>query len=498
MISQVQDLYQLIYNKLVNKESLEPSLLTRLHTQIFLQNMEQNCELEEFYYDILRKHIQSHHSISPEQLEILVNVVYYLGIFINQQTLFTKAFQIIKENLIDNQPIIQNSLYLNILQACGSQKICLKQGHQFVNIDINNNYFKSRFLTPYLDSITQRIPKDHIIQFIENEQQKIKSLHPESENYVIQELKFFIIQQQLKTVDFKKNSQELLDLFNFLQIEDKYQYNLKQKLSNLQDKDNSINSFYQLAIKYKEFLQQYLDLEFEQFFSLFKEQLNNIQNFYQKEKHMLIALNEIIEEYLIKHDCLQNLLETSDENIGYFSQCMIQSIDHFINLMMEKLFKLVSPYRSNFNLSLQRAKVNKMSQYHHKLVDKYKLRELEKYLKIAQNSISPLYLPYPQFISQTAEIISDIPHQLHQYLPKEDKKRYELSVYGYAEVTYKQDYTLVLNTKQLVSLYHLINNNHKQIDEFSLILFQKFGLINAEGNINNDWQPSHKCLILFK
>ncbi|CAD8179581.1 unnamed protein product [Paramecium pentaurelia] len=497
MISQVQDLYQLIYNKLVNKETIEPSLLTRLHTQIFLQNIEKNLELEEFYYDILRKHIQSHDSISPEQLEILVDIVYYLGIFINQQSLFTKAFQIIKENLIDNQPIIQNSLYLNILQACGSQNICLKQGHQFLNIDINNNYFKSRFLTPYLDSITQRIPKDNIIQFIQNEQYQIKLLHPESENYIIYNLKFFIIQQQLKTVDFKTNSQELLDLFTFLQIEDKYKYKLKQKLSNLEDKDNSINSFYQLAIKYKEFLSQYLDLDFDKFFQQFKVQLNNLQNFYQNEKHMLIVLNETIEEYLLKHDCLQNLLETQDENIGYFSKCMIQSIDHFVNLMMEKLFKLVSPYRSNFNLSLQSAKINKMSQYHQKLVDKYKLKELEKYLKIAQNSIRPLYLPYPQFISQTAEIISNIPNQLLQYLPKEQKKIYQLSAYGYAEVTYKQNYTLVLNTKQLVSLYHLINNNLKQIDQINFNLFKKLGLINAEGSINNDWQPTHKCLILF-
>ena len=34
---------------------------------------------------------------------------------------------------------------------------------------------------------------------------------------------------------------------------------------------------------------------------------------------MLIALNETIEEYLIKHDCLQNLLESPEEDVGYFS-----------------------------------------------------------------------------------------------------------------------------------------------------------------------------------
>ncbi|CAD8095387.1 unnamed protein product [Paramecium sonneborni] len=497
MISQVQDLYQLIYDKLVNKESLEPSLLTRLHTQIFLYNMEKNFELEEFYYDILRKHIKNHYSIYPEQLEILINIVYYLGIFINQQQLFTKAFQIIKENLIDNQPIIQNSLYLHILQACGSQNIGLKQGHQFLNIDINNEYFKSRFLKPYIDSITQRIPKDNIIQFIKDEQQNIKNLHPESEDYIIYELKLFIIQQQLKTIDFQNNSQELYDLFSFLQIEDKYQYNIKQKLSNMIDKDNSINPFYQLAIQYKSFLLQQLDLDFNQFFSFFKLQLDNIRNFYQNQKHMLIVLNETIEEYLIKHDCLQYFLETLDEDISYFSQCMISSIDHFVNLMMEILFKLVSPYKNNFNFFLQIAKINKMSQYHHKLVDKFKLKELEKYFRIAQNSQRPLYLPQPKFISQNAEIIQDIPFQLQKYLPKEDKKRFELSVYGYAEVLYKENYRLVLNTRQLVSLYQLINNNFKQVDENSLVLFQKIGLINAKANINNDWIPTHKCLILF-
>ncbi|CAD8097371.1 unnamed protein product [Paramecium sonneborni] len=497
MISQVQDLYQLIYDKLVNKESLEPSLLTRLHTQIFLQNLEKNLELEEFYYDILRKHIKNHHSISPEQLEILINIVYYLGIFINSQQLFTKAFQIIKENLIDNQPIIQNSLYLHILQACGSQNICLKQGHQFLNIDINNEYFKSRFLTPYLESITKRIPKYNIISFIKDEQQKIKLLHPQSENYIIDELKLFIIQEQLKTVDFKCNSQELYDLFTFLRIEDKFQYKIKQRLSNLIDKDNSINPFYQLAIQYKNFLSQYLDLDFDQFFQFFKVQLHNIRDFYQNEKHMLIVLNETIEEYLIKHDCLLNLLEIHDEEIGYFSQCMIQSIDHFVNLIIEKLFKLVSPYKNNFNFSLQIAKINKMSQYHHKLVDKFKLKELQKFLKITQNSYRPLYLPKPKFISQTAQIISDIPYQLLNYLPKEEQKRFELTAYGYAEVAYKENYRLVLNTRQLVCLYHLINHNFKQVDEINLILFQKLGLINTEGIINNDWIPTHKCLILF-
>ncbi|CAD8088850.1 unnamed protein product [Paramecium primaurelia] len=498
MISQVQDLYQLIYNKLVNKESLESSLLTKLHTQIFLQNMEKNYELEEFYYDILRKHIKNHYSISPEQLEILINIVYYLGIFINQQSLFTKAFQIIKENLIDNQPIIQNSLYLHILQACGSQNIYLKPGHQFFNIDINNNYFKSRFLTPYLNSITQRIPKDNIIQFIKDEQQNIKLLHPQSEDYIINELKLFIIQQQLKTIDFKQNSQELFDLFTFLQIEDRQQYNIKQKLINIEEKDNQINPFYQLAIKYKEFLLQYLDLNFEQFFEVFKINLNNIQSFYQNEKHMLIALNETIEEYLIKNNgCLQKLIEIQDEEVGYFSQCMIQSIDHFITLMMQNLFKLVSPYKSNFNISLQIAKISKMSKYHHKQVDKFKLKELEKYLRIAQNSFRPLYLPYPQFISQTAEIIQDIPYQLLKYLPKEQNKRYQLCNYGYAEITYNENYTLVINTKQLVSLFHLINNNIKQVDQNNLIMFKKIGLVNIDGNLNQDWKPTHKCLILF-
>ncbi|CAD8178054.1 unnamed protein product [Paramecium octaurelia] len=460
--------------------------------------MEKNLELEEFYYDILRKHIENHHSISPEQLEILVNVVYYLGVFINQQSLFTKAFQIIKENLIDNQPIIQNSLYLHILQACGSQNICLKPGHQFFNIDINNTYFKSRFLTPYLNSITQRIPKDNIIQFIRDEQQSIKLLHPQSEDYIIYELKLFIIQQQLKTVDFNLNSQELFDLFTFLRIEDKYKYSIKQKLSNIESKDNLINPFYQLAIKYKTFLSQYLNLDFDQFFEVFKKHLNNIQTFYQNQKHMLIVLNEIIEEYLVKNNgCLQKLIESYDEDIGYFSQCMIQSIDHFVFLMMEKLFKLVSPYKSHFNLTQQIAKISKMSQYHHKQVDKFKLKELEKYLRIAQTSLKPLYLPQPQFISQTAELISDIPHQLVSYLPNEKNKRYQLSAYGYAEVTYKENYTLVVTTKQLVSLFHLINNNIKQVDQNNVIIFKKIGLINPDGNLNQDWNPTHKCLILF-
>lgn len=35
---------------------------------------------------------------------------------------------------------------------------------------------------------------------------------------------------------------------------------------------------------------------------------------------MLISLNEIIEEYLIKNDgCLQNFIEINDDNVGYFS-----------------------------------------------------------------------------------------------------------------------------------------------------------------------------------